>query len=355
MKSMFGRNKGKKGNYAYVVARVKAKKAQLMSDDAYQKMLLMSLPEISRFISESGYQKEITDLTAKFDGINLVEHATYQNMARIFEDILHSATGELHDILAIDLERWDIWNLKVILRGKSFGVDADSIREDLVLAGKLNEEDLEKLISLESQEEIIALYGRKTGRPISQSVIDEVKEKKNLSIIEDFLDKNHYEALLASIDPKDKPYRLYQDYIRMEVDMKNLETILKLKLEGVTGEQVMDYYISGGKEIDRKLATQLANAETISAAVNDMAQLSFFDEIKEALDKDTNTLREIVAGLKKCKMDASKNFSHLYPLSVIPVIDFMIHKENEVNNIRIVARGIESGLDAETIKGLLVI
>ena len=106
---MFGRNKGKKGNYAYVVARVKAKKAQLMSDDAYQKMLLMSLPEISRFISESGYQKEITDLTAKFDGINLVEHATYQNMARIFEDILHSATGELHDILAIDRERWDIW------------------------------------------------------------------------------------------------------------------------------------------------------------------------------------------------------------------------------------------------------
>ena len=74
MKSMFGRNKGKKGNYAYVVARVKAKKAQLMSDDAYQKMLLMSLPEISRFISESGYQKEITDLTAKFDPLLLYNH-----------------------------------------------------------------------------------------------------------------------------------------------------------------------------------------------------------------------------------------------------------------------------------------
>jgi V/A-type H+/Na+-transporting ATPase subunit C len=352
---MFGRNKGKKGNYAYVVARVKAKKAQLMSDDAYQKMLLMSLPEISRFISESGYQKEITDLTGKFEGIDLVEHATYQNMARVFKDILHSATGELHDILALDLERWDIWNLKVILRGKSFGIDADSIREDLVLAGKLSEEDLEKLISLESQEEIIALYGRRTGRSIPQSVIDGVRETKNLSIVEDYLDKNHYETLLASIDPKDKPYRLYQNYIRMEVDMKNLETILKLKLAGVTGEKVMEYYISGGKEIDKKLATQLANAESVSAAVNDLAQLSFFEDIKDALDEDTNSLRGIVAGLEKCKMAEAKNFSHLYPLSVIPVIDFMIHKEVEVNNIRIVARGIESGLDTETIKGLLVI
>ena len=33
----------------------------------------------------------------------------------------------------------------------------------------------------------------------------------------------------------------------------------------------------------------------------------------------------------------------------------MIHKENEVNNIRIIARGIDSGLDKDTINGLLVI
>ena len=59
---MFGRS-GKKGNYAYIVARVKSKKASLLKDDAYSKMLMMSLPEISRFISESGYQKEITELT----------------------------------------------------------------------------------------------------------------------------------------------------------------------------------------------------------------------------------------------------------------------------------------------------
>ena len=50
---MFGRS-GKKGNYAYIVARVKSKKAALLKDDAYSKMLMMSLPEISRFISESG-------------------------------------------------------------------------------------------------------------------------------------------------------------------------------------------------------------------------------------------------------------------------------------------------------------
>ena len=351
---MFGR-KGKKGNYAYAVARVKAKKAGLMGNDAYQKMLLMSLPEISRFISESGYAKEITELTGKFDGINLIEHATYMNMARLLKGILDSTTGELHDTLAADLERWDIWNLKVILRGKSFGIDADSIREDLVPAGNLDSVSLDKLISLESEEDVLNQYGKMNNTVIPQSVIEAYKEQGNLAPIEDFLDKHHYERLLTSIDPSSRPTRLYQDFIRKEIDITNIETILKLKMEGVHGEVVMKYFISGGKDIDKKLATQLANAETVSAAVNDLAQLDFYDDIKEALDAEANSLRDIVAGMKKYKMKMTKSFSHLYPLSIIPIIDYMIHKENEVNNIRIIARGIESGLDKDTINGLLVI
>ena len=351
---MFGR-KGKKGNYAYAVARVKAKKSNLMGNDAYQKMLLMSLPEISRFISESGYAKEITELTGKFDGINLIEHATYMNMARLLKGILDSTTGELHDTLAADLERWDIWNLKVILRGKSFGIDTDSIREDLVPAGNLDSVYLDKLISLESEEDVLNQYGKMNNTVIPQSVIEAYKEQGNLAPIEDFLDKHHYERLLTSIDPSSRPTRLYQDFVRKEIDITNIETILKLKMEGVHGEEVMKYFISGGKDIDKKLATQLANAETVSAALNDLAQLDFYDDIKEALDAEANSLRDIVAGMKKYKMKMTKSFSHLYPLSIIPIIDYMIHKENEVNNIRIIARGIESGLDKDTINGLLVI
>ena len=351
---MFGR-KGKKGNYAYAVARVKAKKANLMGNDAYQKMLLMSLPEISRFISESGYAKEITELTGKFDGINLIEHATYMNMSRLLKGILDSTTGELHDTLAANLEKWDIWNLKVILRGKSFGIDVDNLREDLVPAGNLDSAMLEKLISLETEDDVLSQYCKMNDTVIPQSVMEAYKEQGNLAPIEDFLDKHHYERLLASIDPSSRPTRLYQDFVRKEIDIVNIETILKLKMEGVHGEEVMKYYISGGKDIDKKLATQLANAETLSAAVNDLAQLDFYEDIKEALDADANSLKDIVAGMKKYKMKMTRSFSHLYPLSIIPIIDYMIHKENEVNNIRIIARGIDSGLDKDTINGLLVI
>ncbi|MFA6668861.1 MAG: ATP synthase A1 subunit C, partial [Candidatus Methanomethylophilaceae archaeon] len=348
------KGKGGKGNYPYAVARVKAKKAQLMGEDTYSKMLMMSLPEISRFIGESGYQKEIAALAGRYDGVDLIEHATYSNMANYFRGVLDVTTGELHEMLAAYLEKWDIWNFKVILRGKSFGMDADSIREDLVPAGKLDQQALERLLSMESEEEIIAAYGRVANVIFPTELISAYEESRNLSELEDFLEKDHYDSLLRSIDPSSRPTRLYQDYIRKEIDITNVETILKLKAEGIRGEEVMKYIIPGGKQIDKKLATQLANAESLSAAVNDLAPLDFYDDIKNALD-ETNSLRSIVAGMKKYHIRQAKTFSHLYPLSVIPIIDFMIHKENEVNNIRIIARGLNSGLDADVIKELLVI
>lgn len=343
-----------KGNYAYAVARVKAKKARLMGSDTYQKMLLMSLPEISRYIGECGYMKEVTELTSKFNGVDLIEHATYMNMASVLRSILNSTNGELHNILATYLEKWDIWNVKVILRGKSFGVDADSIREDLIPAGNLDSIFLNKLISLETGEEVLANC-KNIGKSIPAEVIETYKKDNNLAVIEDFLDKYRYEQLLASINPSSKPVRLYQDFVKREIDITNIETILKLKMEGVYGNNVLKYIIPGGKDTNKNLAVKLANAETLSAMIDDLTQLSFYEDIKEALDVNTKTLKDVIIGMKKYKMKKVQSFSYLHPLSVIPIVDYMIRKENEVNNIRIIARGIEGGLDKDIIGGLLVI
>ena len=185
------RRSGRKGNYAYTVARVKAKKSLLLGEEDYNKMLQMSVPEISRYISESGYQKEMAELAGKIDGIDLVEHATYTNMAKVFSSILAASQGELETMVAAYLEKWDIWNLKVILRGKSYGLDAEEIREDLVPAGSLGAESLEKLISLESSEDIISNYA-KMVKMNGQEILDT------------------YQALVAKYAPDDIAYQVYE-------------------------------------------------------------------------------------------------------------------------------------------------
>ena len=350
------RRSAKEGNYAYAVARVKAKKSLLMTMEDYDKLLQMKPAEISRYISENGYQKEMTDLANKYEGVTLIEHATYQNMANVFHSLLMATQGELNTLVTAFLGKWNVWNLKVILRGKSYGLSAEPIRDSLIPAGSLTAEDLDKLVALDSQEEILTLFGKMLGVP-QQEIQALIKEGGNnqLGIIEDYMDQYYYYSVLARIDPKTRPGRMYQDYVRTEIDAKNLETILKLKAEGIYGEKVMQYYIPGGKEIDRKLAVQLANTETIQAFANEASGLEFADFIKEIADNENLLVRDIIREMQKYEMDLAKKFSHMYPLSVVPIIDYMLHKENEVMNIRTIARGLESGLDKDLIKGLLVI
>ena len=349
-------NRSGKGNYAYTVTRVKARKALLLKAEDYDKMLQMSVPEISRYISEAGYQKEMADLAGKVEGIDLVEYATYGNMARVFSSILQASEGELYTMVSAYLEKWDIWNLKVILRGKSFGLGADEIREDLVPAGTLSSEDLDRLIAIESSEDIFAAYSKAVHiSAIPAEVVSEFTETGNLGVVEDYLDKVHYARLLRSIMPTSRPTRMFQEYVRSEIDIRNIETILKLNVEGIHGEVVMKYFIDGGKEIDEKLALQLANEETIGGIANDISSLKIYESIKELMEVPDASVKDVCLQMRKYEIESAKKFAHLYPLSVVPVLDFMIHKELEVGNIRTVARGVESGLDTETIKGLLVI
>jgi len=349
---MFRRNRGK-GNYAYTVARVKAKKSLLLKEEDYDKLLMMTVPEISRYISEAGYSKEMADLAGRLSGLNLLEHATHLNMAKVFSSILMSSTGELYEMVSAYLDKWDVWNLKVILRGKSYGLDAEGIREDLVAAGRLSADSLDKLIAFDSDDDILTNFGKIAHVSFPQEILAAYKSSGNLGVIEDYLDKVHYERLIKSIDLSSRPSHLFYDYIREEVDMKNFETILKLKSEGIYGEQVMKYIIRGGRKIDDRMLALLANAEDIGSMMSEASQLEFGEEIKTALE--SNDVREAVLGLRRYERHKAKKFSRLYPLSVVPVVDYMINKEYEVRNIRVIARGTESGLDRDTIKGLLVI
>jgi V/A-type H+-transporting ATPase subunit C len=154
---------GSKGNYAYVTARVKAKKSLLISKDNYPKLMLMDLNEIGRFLGETQYQVEMTELATRYDGVNLIELGTSKNLARVFTDILNYSKGDLRYMLERYLMRWDIWNIKTILRGKYYGASTEDILEDIVAAGKYDEGFINILISLEDVEAVLKELKSKEG------------------------------------------------------------------------------------------------------------------------------------------------------------------------------------------------
>lgn len=349
----YGRNKG---NYPYATARVKAKKSNLLTQDNYPKLLMMDLNEIGRFMGETQYKVEMSELASRYGGVNLIELGTSRNLARTYRDIIGFTTGELRDIVVAYLRRWDYQNIKTILRGKYSGASLEDIQEDLVPAGDLSEEYLLSLVGMDGPAEIIDALHKRQGIEFPEDIAALLDRGDSLAPVEDYLDKLYYTQLLASFKPKGKPKRLFLSYIEREIDIVNLRTLLKLKQAGLPAERIRSFFVEGGYRLDIKELDRLAAIESFDALADELAKLPFYDEIKDGLDKarQTGTLSDIMLSLQKYQARQSEKFSHLYPLSVLPVIDYIIRKNNEVNNIRIIARGKATGMDPDTIKKLLV-
>ncbi len=342
------------GNYAYMSARVKAKTSKLLKEEDYNKMLMMSVPEISHYISEAGYSKEMNDLGTRHAGIDLLEYATYMNMSKQFRSILESANGELKTMIAAYLTKWDFENLKVVLRGKNYGLTPDMIREDLVIAGSLKEDDIERIISAPSIEDALAIFKSKTGLSVSDEAIHLYKEENVLTRIEDELSIGYYKSVLDSITGKDRATNIFRTYIKYVIDLKNIETIMKFKMENVDGSLAADFFIPGGAQLTDKIFAQANAAPTIEAAFNELQSLKVFEELKTMLSQTPN-ISLLILTMERFRLKMAIQVSHTYPLSVLPVVVYMIMKEDEVKKIRTIAHGINSGLDRDTIKNLLVI
>lgn len=349
--------RAKKGNYAYAAARVKARKAFLYPRETYLKLLQMDVPEISRFIGESKYKAEIDELAAKYEGNDLLEYALNLNLARDLSQVLRFCDGELKLILASYLMRWDIGNIKSILRGKFSGATEEQIKETLVPAGSLTLQDLTELLKKPSIPDVVdALSGTIFGKAL-QPALDDFNKTQTLGKFENNLDKMYYDNLLSLDLPGTNADELFITLIRREVDVTNLRTLFRLKREGLEFDKVQDYMLPGGAKLGMDDLRRLAQAPSYEEFLNMLKEYPYWEEISAAVQKaqETKSLNAVEIALRKILIDYADKLSHVYPLSVCPIISYVIRKSTEVNNLRIIARGKEASLSDEVIKSQLVI
>jgi len=346
------------GNYAYACARVKSRKTFLLGRDTYPRMLVMDLAEIGRFIGEGQYRKEVDELSSSSAGVDLIENATYLNMARAFRDILGFTEGELHDLLGSYLARWDVWNMKTVMRGKSFGAGWDDVAENLVPAGAFDMAFFSTLFNAAGTEEMLELIMRaQPGKDTGLGKLLHGGGRPSLADIENTLDRQYYIALMGSVRGGMQADRVFRRYIATEIDIMNLKTLFKLKFDNISVEKVSELLIPGGRELPHAAMLRLAAAEGFEAFMNELAGFGLFEGIREAAGrvKDSGSLNEVLLALDRVLVGRSHQFSQLFPLSVLPVIDYLLRKKVEVDNLRAIARGKQSGLSEEEIKSLLVL
>lgn len=347
---------GGKGNYAYACARVKARKSFLLSKDAYSRMLVMDIHEIGRFLGETQYKDEMAQFGSRQSGANLVEAAVTRNLAATYSDVLSFTTGHLREMVGNYLRRWDTFNVKTILRGKISKARPEEILDTLVPAGAFSEEYLKSLVEAEGVHEVMDDLMKQASLRITPELQREVVDAGKLAPLEDHLDRMLYYDLLGVMEPTSTPERLLRDFVRLEVDVTNLKVLLKLKAERIPDERIQKYMIPGGLEFGLDKLRAMTQGEGTDAIVSELEKSSLYEAIKPALErfKTDKRLSELTIALDKALIGTSEKFANFYPMSVLPVVNYLIRKKVEVGNIMVIARGKESGLPKAVIEELLV-
>jgi len=340
-------------NPEYVNGRVRARRAALFSDDEYRKLVRMGPSEIARYMEESEYEREINELGARQSGVDLIEYSLNRNLAKHFNDLLDFAEGPLYDLIARYLRKFDAWNVKTIIRGIYTDASRDAIETDLIRAGEFDEKLIGRLLDAGSIEDVVTILERTMfGQPLRTAFAD-FEETDTLVPLENAVDRAFYEQLLGEL-PSGESVERYREFLEAEIDFRNARNALRLARSGAEIDP-SEYFIEGGRLFSaRELNTLVENTDEL---INRIRESKYGRELSEPLDEleSAESLIEFEHALESVLLRYSRRMGNIYPLSVTPVVAYILMKEREVENIRAIARGREAGLSETEIEQELVI
>lgn len=342
------------GNYPYVTARVRAKRAYLLSHETYDKLLMMDIHEITRYLGESRYKKEITELSLNYTGFELIERALNRNMAEVFQQILEFSEGDLATMLAAYLEREDIMNIKTILRGKTYNAKTEEIMRAIRPAGQYPEQYWRDIIQKsKTLEETIENMKGNDYYDLLHTLLEEWRT--NLAACENKLEQQYYENLLHSVKTYSEANTLFMDFIRREIDIINLKTLLMTKYKNVEPDKISTMMLPNG-ELKEKTMKSLIHTADFTVFLEELQKLSISEAIKDQIGTimQTRSLSHVIRTLEKEYLKRVTKLSYLHPLSILPVIDYLTRKRIEVENLRILTRGKEMELPDLVIREMMV-
>ncbi len=348
----------KKTNYAYAVARVQAKRGRLIPRNQYDKLLKMNLAEITRFIQDSEYKDEVDELAARFGGLDLLEAALTVNEERSYNAVRRMLAGEGGAIVSAFLVRNLVDDIKAVLRGKQSGATRDELLKEMLLEDLDTFNIFQPLIAedVRTIDDVIEAMDRQGGIASTWArVLRKVPSGSSLPAYEDALDKAYFARLLEAADGfSQKGAQVLLEFVRREIDSRNLQNAARWVQNG-GGADFSDYVIPGGKHLKVADVMALASCSDLAALDDALQSNRFYEELQDGLEQAQQTGRQapLALAIRRAFFKSIDQLAHANPLSILPILTFLVRKRQEVVTLRALARGKAAGLSEARLKELI--
>ena len=339
--------------YAFISAYLKGQEARLVTSAHIDSLLTApSMQDALATVRETDVGSYLEEFPVRtFD---YLDECLWRYLAQRFAYIewLKLVPQDVLKMLRAYTMKYDIFNIKAALQSIWAAKKAR-----MIPVGRIHNNGLlDELSNAESVDDIIQLLVKcKLGDYIpalEQHKTDESAKSKLL--VQARLDGEYYKNLLNTARRVKDGHLLFRA-IGLIIDLANLQIASRAIIEGI-GLQITELTIAGGNEL-----TDEAIKELLSLKMADMparlGNTKYSDVAKEILvsyDR-TKSITAVDEIIDKHKFRMLKEMLALKLLSPLVMAWYLILKEVEIRNLRLVLKAIVDGVPVQEIKDYLVL
>jgi V/A-type H+-transporting ATPase subunit C len=308
--------------YAYSFGRVKALEAALVDKAQFKRMAeAPTAAEAAKILSETAY--------ADLEGADIptIENVLQEELRKVYDLAQHiSPKKEITDLLQM---RYDFHNAKVLLKAEIASREpAYLIPLGIVEIEKLKKGFKERIKDLPA--------------PLAQAVEKarlRYEETNDTQVIDFVIDSEYVRSLLEH----SQGYPFLKEFFQMKIDLENIRNFVRCQRFNVDFAKV---YLEGGT-VDLKTFETL-QGESVESLTHAVQTRNYSHVVEEGLKdyEETHrlTLYEkltedfLIEHLKRAKM---------VTLGIEPLLGYILAKEREIKQIRLILLGKLKGVDIE--------
>jgi len=350
--------------YGYSNARVKAMKGLLLKQGMLEELIrVRTIEAMIEILQRTTYRDDLANASVNYSGSDLIEMAASANFARVVQKLLRVSPKEDRPLVEALLVKWDLLNLKTMMHAKMLGKDYDGIKHQLSCVGGLTEDDFRRIMKAEEREILKAIKRTKLGEKMLSTSTEHFSKGmwetfnnalRNLDTFtqtETIIDAYSYMLMdKALAETGGKVASFVRNLLRIEIDAKNIMIIQRLKKHGADEKKIKNTLIKGGT-INQHVMDKIIEAKDINALVP-LVKPKFH---KLELEGDNLKLTDLEIALEKSLAAQKVVAFHRSALSVGVIIGFLLLKEEEMSNLRKIAKGKEFNIPEEDVRKMLVI
>jgi V/A-type H+-transporting ATPase subunit C len=313
---------------------VRARKGRLLNEKQISELIeTANIAEVENYLSGIPDYSDIANSSSLEKSLDTQMGETYDMIARI-------APKDIAPAFKVFSKKSDINNIKSLLAAKEVGLNQEETSDLLVPTGKLYE-DIQRLTDVTSVNDVIAGLDNTEYSSILSDALPDYEEKKMLLPLDAALDKYYLKTLLgAQVVPSEPNTEILYSYIGNKVDVANLNLIIRAKADNLDYDSIGQYMFNGGYQLREWKLKDLMEAEDVLGIVSSLDGTKYAAVLNAVVPEynETGSIDVFEKALNKFLSEAAHTYAMKQPLGIGPILGYLTLKEQEIYNLKIIAR-----------------